>query len=436
MAFSQLPSQPGVYWWLGKNKDVLYVGKAKNLKNRVNSYRVKKDLVPRIREMTETARYLQWRVLPSEVEALLVEAELIRTYQPPFNVLLKDDKSPLYVVITREKWPRVLKMRKRDLEKKKITGRVFGPFPSAYKVSEVLKLVRPIFPWCNAPRRAKMRRCLENHLELCPGVCSGAISAVDYGKIIDNLSLFLAGKKKGVETKLKRELKERVLVEDFEAAAKLRDQLSLIAEITDAKKRLKEGYFLPNLSSLRQENALIQLKAILREHFQVPREYQVHRIEGYDVSNTSGLQAVVSMVVFTDGEADKSEYRSFNIRSLETPNDFAMMAEALGRRANHVDDWRTPDLFLIDGGKGQVKAVLRVLQDTDFAAIPVIGLAKDPDRLVIPTWTSEGKLTWEVLNLGNDNLALQLLQQVRDEAHRFGKSKHTKRRDKADLGLA
>ena len=435
MAFLRLPSQPGVYWWLGKNKEVLYVGKAKNLKNRLNSYRVKADLSPRIREMTETAAYLQWRILPSEVEALLVEAELIRTYQPPFNVLLKDDKSPLYVVITKEKWPRVLKMRKRDFEKKKISGRVFGPFPSAYKVSEVLKLVRPIFPWCNAPRKEKMRRCLENHLQLCPGVCTGEISVSDYGKIIDNLSLFLAGKKKSVETKLRQELKTAVLSENFEQAAKIRDQLTLIAEITASSKRLKEEYFLPNLSSLRQENALIQLKTILRDYFNLPREYQVQRIEGYDVSNTSGLQAVVSMVVFTDGEADKSEYKSFNIKTLATPNDFAMLAEALSRRANHLDDWRQPSLFLIDGGKGQVKAVWQVLQATALAHIPVIGIAKDPDRLVIPQVTAEKKLTWQVLNLGNDNLGLQLLQQVRDEAHRFGKSKHTQRRDQALLKI-
>ncbi|MDO5561931.1 MAG: GIY-YIG nuclease family protein, partial [bacterium] len=252
MAFSRLPSQAGVYWWLDAKKKVLYVGKAKNLKNRVSSYQATAELSPRIREMVTQAKYLQWRILPSEIEALLVEAELIRLYQPPFNVLLKDDKSPLYIVITKETWPRVLKMRKRDLSKfqlkpgGKMEGRIFGPFISAYKVTEVLKLVRPIFPWCNAPRKHKMRRCLENHLQLCPGVCTGSISQEDYQVIIDNLSLFLAGKTQVVQRRLKMQLRAAVQAEAFEKAAVLRDQLQLIAQITASGKHLKDEYFLPN----------------------------------------------------------------------------------------------------------------------------------------------------------------------------------------------
>lgn len=436
MAFSQLPSQAGVYWWLDENKKVLYVGKAKNLKNRVTSYRQKKELSPRILQMVTRARYLQWRILPSELEALLVEADLIRTYQPPYNVLLKDDKSPLYIVITNERFPRVLKMRRRDVEKKTAlttgSARVFGPFTSAYKVNEVLKLVRPIFPWCNAPRRKTMRRCLENHLGLCAGVCTGEVTVDAYRQIMQNLSLFLAGKKQAVEKQLQKELRAKVMTEEFEEAAKIRDKLNLIAEITDTSKRLKDEFFLPNLSAWKQENAQGQLRTILRDELSLPREYEFSRIEGYDVSNTSGQLAVVSMVVFTGGEADKAEYRSFNIRSLETPNDFMMLQEALCRRAKHLE-WSLPDLLLIDGGKGQVRKVWEGLRGTALAERPIIGLAKDPDRIVIPRVGEKAGapalVDWKIVRLSDDAPALQLLQQVRDEAHRFGKSKHVKRRE-------
>jgi len=385
--------------------------------------------------MTAHAKYIQWKILRSELEALLVEAELINRYQPQYNVLLKDDKSPLYLVITAEQYPRVLRLRKRDLLKRHVKGKTFGPFPSSFKVTEVLKLVRPIFPWCNAPRRAHMRRCLENHLGLCPGVCTGTISPADYGAIMSKLALFLSGKTKDVTDKLKDEMQAHVDKLEFEAAAVIRDQLKLIAEITSETHHLRQDYFLPNLSQKRSHDGLAELRQILSNYQNIPREYVLGRIEGYDVSNTSGRQAVVSMVVATDGEMDHGQYRSFNIRSLDTPNDFAMMAEALGRRAAHEGDWPTPQLLLIDGGKGQVRSVLTRLQSTAWANMPVIGIAKDPDRLVIPQVTDYTggrlKIDWTILNLGDDDPALQLSQRIRDEAHRFGKSHHVRRRDKA-----
>ncbi len=388
--------------------------------------------------MTAHAKYIQWKILRSELEALLVEAELINRYQPQYNVLLKDDKSPLYLVITAEQYPRVLRLRKRDLLKRHVKGKTFGPFPSSFKVTEVLKLVRPIFPWCNAPRRAHMRRCLENHLGLCPGVCTGTISPADYGAIMSKLALFLSGKTKDVTDKLKDEMQAHVDKLEFEAAAVIRDQLKLIAEITSETHHLRQDYFLPNLSQKRSHDGLAELRQILSNYQNIPREYVLGRIEGYDVSNTSGRQAVVSMVVATDGEMDHGQYRSFNIRSLDTPNDFAMMAEALGRRATHEGDWPTPQLLLIDGGKGQVRSVLTRLQSTAWANMPVIGIAKDPDRLVIPQVTDYTggrlKIDWTILNLGDDDPALQLSQRIRDEAHRFGKSHHVRRRDKATWG--
>ena len=389
--------------------------------------------------MTTKAHFLQWKILRSELEALLIEADLIHRYQPPYNVLLKDDKSPLYLVITAETWPRVLRVRKRDLMKNHLKGKIFGPFPSSYKVTEVLKLVRPIFPWCNAPRKKTMRRCFDNHLGLCPGVCTGEINQDDYAQIMGQLALFLSGKTKTVVDKLKDEIEICKNNLEYEKAAVIRDKIKLIAEVTSETTRLRQDYFLPNLAEQKSQNALAELRTILSDHLNLPREYQLERIEGYDVSNTSGKQAVVSMVVFTNGQADNSQYRSFNIRSLDTPNDFAMMAEALGRRSRHHEDWPSPSLLLIDGGKGQVRAVLEKFHGGVWENLPIIGLAKDPDRIVIPhIKDSQGlrlKIDWEILTLPSDDLALQLLQQVRDEAHRFGKSHHVKRREKWSLQL-
>lgn len=420
------------------------MGKAKNLKNRVLSYRRRSELVPRIRTMVDRARYLAWRELGSELEAILVEAELIHAYQPPFNVLLKDDKSPLYIALTAADFPQVLRVRQRDLQKKQFAGaRAFGPFASANQTNELLKIVRPIFPWCNQAdkhqsatnlAKEKSRPCFYYHLGLCPGACAGEISRADYHKTIDQLALFLQGKIGAVKQLLNRQMKAAAAAENFEAAARLRDQLALIATVTAASHQLKPDYSLPGLTMERATNSLVVLRQLLADSFKLPRQYQFERIEGYDVSNTSGQEAVVSMVVFTAGASDKSEYRSFNIRSLQTPNDPAMLAEALGRRITH-DEWRRSSLLLIDGGKGQLRRVLEVLRGSSWQQVPIVGLAKNPDRIMIPQVTNWQplKITWQILRLPDDNLGLQLLQQVRDEAHRFGKSHHTKRRDRATL---
>jgi excinuclease ABC subunit C len=283
-----------------------------------------------------------------------------------------------------------------------------------------------------------MRRCFENHLGLCAGVCTGAIDATAYQQLMRQLALFLSGKTAILTRQLTLNMRQAVKTEAFEQAARLRDQLQLIQEITSDTVKLKQDFFLPNLTAQRNQTALLQLRQLLSQYLNLPRGYPLQRLEGYDVSNTSGQQAVVSMVVFTAGDADTSQYRSFNIRSVVGPNDFAMLAEALHRRSRH-QEWTTPQLIMIDGGKGQVRAVISALQTTTWAQIPIIGLAKAPDRLVIPVVTpataasssSRLNITWHVVRLSDDDLALQLLQRVRDEAHRFGKSRHLKRRQKA-----
>lgn len=383
--------------------------------------------------MTKTAVYLNYQVLPSEIEALLVEAQLIKIYQPPYNTLLKDDKSPLYILLTKEEFPRVLAVRKRNLLLKKYRGEFFGPFPSAYQVKQLLKLLRPIMPWCNAKRQKKMRRCFEHHLGLCPGVCTGEISCRDYQKNLMHLSDFLQGKTALVLKKLTIAMKAESERENYEQAATYRDQIKMIKQLTSDGCHLKNDLYLPNLNQEKNYQAQVLLREYLSTYFSLPSTYMFERIEGYDVSNTMGKQAVVSQVVFTGGVPDNQQYRLYNIRGLDTPNDFAMLKQAIQRRLQH-HEWQLPNLFLIDGGKGQVRSALIALRENCIDDIPIIGLAKDPDRIIIPyNIVSTGRkmqIDWQILKLENDNPALQLLQQVRDEAHRFGKKAHTKRRQK------
>lgn len=409
--------------------------------------------------MVITAAKLQHNVLSSELEALLTEAELIRTYQPPFNILLKDDKSPLYIHITAEDFPKVLPLRKKELNMMRVTGTVLGPFPSSTKVREVLTIARHIFPWCNHPSLASgsrqrqlaktktntdintktttLKPCFYYHLQLCPGACVGRISKEEYKENIDNLILFLKGKKKTVTKELESQMKEAVLKENFERAAVLRDRLSLIAEVTSTRYLLKPETVLPSLLNS-SEDAVMHLGALLNQYLLLPLTYPISRIEGYDVSNTSGTLASVAMVTFINAQSDSSEYRLFNIRSLQTPNDFHMMKEAIARRQNH-SEWGIPDVILIDGGKGQLRAALSVW---GWEA-PVISIAKDPDRLIIPKlnwpeiikhqpreYTFLKNIDYAVIHLPEGHPTLQLIQQIRDESHRFSKKQHTRRREK------
>jgi len=379
--------------------------------------------------MTATAVRLKFQILTSELEALLTEAELIRLYQPNFNILLKDDKSSLYVWITLEKFPRVLTLRKKEIISHRPKGTVLGPFPSSYKLNEVLKLIRPIFPWCNqvkTERRqpdAEPHPCFYYHLDLCPGVCVNEISPTDYQTNIHNLQLFLRGKKKTVVAAMKRQLKAEVRSQRYEQASRLRDKIQLIEEVTSQKFKLSPEATLPKLTSI-SENKIKHLQKILSDYLKLPKVYPLHRIEAYDVSNIQGTNPAVAMVTFIDGQPDTAEYRLFNIKTLHTPNDVAMLKEALTRRQNHPE-WGKPDLVVIDGGKGQLKNSLAVWQWHS----PVISIAKNPDRLVLPILpVIKNKPAYHLLKLPTDNPALNLIQQLRDEAHRFSKKQHSRRR--------
>jgi excinuclease UvrABC nuclease subunit len=406
---------------MGERGEVLYVGKAKVLRNRVLSYTRITQLLPRTKKMVHLAKELKFQVLESELEALFTEAELIRTYQPEFNVLLKDDKSPLYIVITAEEFPRVLTVRRKELPVMAKKGQVIGPFQSAWRTKEVLKIVRPIFPWCNAPRPFN-RPCFYSYLDLCPGVCQGHGSAVEYKATIANLVLFLRGKKKEVVRNLEAEMNEAKEQLHFERAAVLRDTISHINHVTSTTKVLKPDLQLPQLQVNLAEDRVIQLRKVIADALFLPKNISLHQIEVYDVSNISGTSAAVALVAAIDGEVRPDHYKLFNIRSVEGSNDYAMHQEALERRQNHPE-WGMPNLIVIDGGKGQLSAALKVWH----WSCPVVGLAKNPDRLVLVKPGTGGKREYTEIKLTPHNRGHQLLQMLRDEAHRFSKKQHHKR---------
>lgn len=377
--------------------------------------------------MTELAKRIEFQTLNSEIEALLIEAELIKAHQPYFNSRLKDDKSNIYVLISKEEFPRVLKVRKTDLNKKIYQNRlaVFGPFASSYRLNEVLKLIRPIFRWCNQPQKNKA--CLYSHIDLCSGSCCQRISAEDYQQDIQDLILFLKGKKKDLLKKLNNHMREAAEAEEFEKAQLSKNKIELIEEITSKTYELKPDIILPNFAQEETEEALTHLRHLLHQEGIVLRDQKFKRIEGYDVSNTMGKQATVSMVVLINGETNNSQYKFFKIRSLNTPNDYKMLQEALARRQKHPE-WGIPDLIMMDGGKGQVRAAAKVWQ----MQAPIIGLVKNPDRLVITT-TNENKksgIETKIIPLQNNHPTLKMLQRLRDEAHRFAKKQHSRLREK------
>ncbi len=419
-----IPQQAGIYWFLNRQGRVIYVGKAKNLKARLSSYRYITSRDSKTKQMLQQAEKIKFKTTDSELEALLIEAELIKLYQPRYNLRLTDDKSPLYIYITSSPIPHVKVGRKEHLNKFNIKkSNQFGPYPSGLKAKQVLKFIRKIFPFCSATETQikQKKACFYSHLSLCPGICTGQISKTDYLKNIANLKAFLKGKKKHILRSLKQELKVASTKNQFELALLLRDKIQLIENLTNSPK--KPELNLPTLEQDESGNKLKHLTRILRLHTSLPKNYQLNRIEAYDVSNLEGLKPTASMVVFTNAKPQTSEYRMFSIKTLKTPNDPGMLKEALNRRAKH-HDWPTPNLILIDGGITQLKAALSAVTWN----IPVVSIAKNPDRLILPPTGFNSAGQFIKLTLEPSWPATKLLQHLRDESHRFAKNYHLKLR--------
>lgn len=552
-----LPGKPGCYLMKDANGKIIYVGKAINLRNRVRSYfHDSADHAYKTRQMVSHIRDIETIIVGSELEALILEMNLIKEHRPFYNVRLKDDKRYPYIKVQwDEDFPRLIVTREMVND----GSRYFGPYTSVWAVHQTLDVLRKIFPYRTCARfitGKDPRPCLYYELKLCMGVCIGAADEAVYREMIDDLCRFLEGKTDPVVARLTREMSDASEALNYEKAATIRDQLQAIERVVERQKIISDNQidsdvialarqdgeacvqiffirsgkligreyfilegteeekepaileefikqfysqaaFIPkqvmlpaeieeariikewlntkrggdkvsllvpkrgtskDLVKMAAENAAETLQALQtrwaadkdRQH-QALSEIQIalglaeppNRIECYDISNTQGSSSVGSMVVFEQGVANKKNYRRFNIRNVEEPDDFASMEEVLRRRFNHYKTAQEekdqpgktldmgfgilPDLLIVDGGKGQLSRAVKVIEEQGLTGrFTVAGLAEQEEELFLPGRPDS-------VRLEDRSQGLYLIQRIRDEAHRFAITAHRKRRGKIGL---
>ncbi len=456
-----LPVSPGVYIFRDNAGEILYVGKATSLKDRVGSYFVGDNTNTRIDANDANMRMgsrpiemfisqvadIEVRKTETVLEAYILEQTLIKKWQPKFNALGKDDKSFSYIVVTKEEFPRFIILRKTDIAQMlkskfpisnqvknpndKISkkypafakatawqskipntkyqipyAKLYGPFISKKNLEIALKILRKIFPYHSKAQKTE-KGCLDFQIGLCPGPYAGAISKEDYAKNIRGIRMILEGKKKNLLGRLKKEMNALSEKQEFERAAIVRNQIFALQHIQDV--------------------ALISDRDAPLGRLYVG-DVRSFRIEGYDISNISGKYSVGSMVVFDNTgvetqnfasiQPNKSQYRKFRIKTIEGVNDTASMAEIIGRRFGN--NWPKPDLIILDGGRGHLTAVRRVLKNFQLE-IPLLAVAKGPTRKKLDRYTF-GSVP---------EISDAILEQIREEAHRFAITYHKKLRRKS-----
>ena len=425
----ELPKEPGVYFHKNKSGEIIYVGKAANLRSRVRQYfqqsRVrdpKTDAL--VAEITDT----DWMVVDSELEALFLEAEMVRRYMPRYNILLRDDKSMVYIRIDYDSEFPTVSTTRRPLDD---GARYFGPYLSALSVRQALKLLRRVFPFSTRRMPGQKRATLHYHLGLDPGLEEGKTSLTEYRTNLRRLMAIIEGKRSVIEKDLERDMKRLAKEQQFEAAAKLRNQLLSLQRLN------KQVIFSDKeFMDISKDHALSELVDLLG----LPA-YPA-RIEGYDISHMQGTDVVASMVVFTNGVSNKGEYRKFKTKK-DQNNDFYNMHETISRRLSERNRkaWGLPSLLLIDGGKGQLDAAIRARDEAGYQKIPCIGLAKREEQIVLhrqksgvePNRQVMQKMTGYItesedfllINLPHATNLVKLLQRIRDESHRFAVSYHS-----------
>ena len=531
-----LPQKPGVYQFKNAEGKVLYVGKAQNLRSRVRQYFQKsRSADSRLDALVPKIRDLDLIVTDSEVEALILEANLIKKLKPRYNVLLKDDKSYPYIVITDEPFPRVFVTRRIF----KDGSKYFGPYADVKTMRHALKTVRDIFMIrsCNydltdeTVSKKKYKVCLDYHIKKCEGPCEGLVTREHYRSMIDQVAKILRGKTEEVMRSLRSEMEKSSEGLRFEDAARIRDRLKAIEvynerqKVVDAKAgdrdiiaiaargddaaavifKVREGkvlgsrhFYLNNAEDKKEEEllealmeryylesddippqillpAVVESESLIRSWLAARAGFEVsmdvpkagdkakliamvrnnaqyllddlevqrlkrgetfphavgalqkdlriesppRRIECFDISNTQGTDSVASLVVFVDGKPKKSEYRKFKIKTVEGADDFASMQEVVQRRYTRILEEGTPmpDLIMVDGGKGQLSSAREILRKLGLERQPIIGLAKRLEEVYVPAQS-------DPLSIPKTSAGLKLLQQIRNEAHRFAITFH------------
>jgi excinuclease ABC subunit C len=415
----ELPKEPGVYFHKDAKGDIIYVGKAAVLRNRVRQYfQASRNRDPKTEALVAEIADLDWMVVDSELEALFLEAEMIRRYMPRYNILLRDDKALSYIRIDYDSnYPTVTTTR-RPLDD---GARYYGPYFSTLAVRQALKLLRRVFPFATKRVAGQKRATLHYHLGLDPGLEEGKTALEDYRANLRKLIAIIEGKRTSIIKELERDMKRAAKAKNFEEAARLRNQLFALQNL--------------NKQVIFSDKEFLDINLLSMSAF--PR-----RIEGYDISHMQGTDVVASMVVFTNGVSDKAQYRKFKTK-IDHNNDFYNMHETLKRRLSEKNTkaWGLPSLVLIDGGKGQLDAAIQARDEQGRTTIPFIGLAKREEQIVIHKTKSGLTLNEQTLhqlggfvsasddfllvNVPHNTNLVKLLQRIRDESHRFAVSYHS-----------
>ena len=445
-----LPEKPGIYIMMDAKGDVLYVGKAISLKKRVSSYFFRSQDNPKTRELVGRIADIKYFTTKSEIDALILECSLIKRYRPKYNIEYIDDKSYPFIKITKDEFPSITVVRIPPSSVQSLNSSdfiLFGPYPKVDSMRETLHVICRVFPVRSCSRRInsakKTKVCLDYHVGLCSGPCQHLIDREKYKALVKSIYILLKGEKIGLIKDLKKRMVRASKALHFEDAAKIRNQISGLMQLIDVS---QSHSFLPGIRqpglNARRSGALQELKEKLKLD-SVPQF-----VEGFDISNISGSFATGSVVVFKDGIPYKNGYRHFGIKTVKGANDVGMLAEIAERRYKFnksrqstvhgqektVDrgPWTVdkntqtelPDLILVDGGVAQLKAVAAVIKGLNLK-VPVISLAKKYEEIYTIDGSQIKKVYMPLVSAG-----LQLLQHVRDEAHRFAIQYHKLLRDK------
>jgi excinuclease ABC subunit C len=389
----QLPDTPGVYIFKDAQGKKLYIGKATSLKSRVKSY-FSKDLIDtrgeRVVTMVEKSKMLDWHTTDSVLEALMLEAQLIKKFQPPYNVRERDNKSYNYVVITKEEFPRVLIARGRELFSSSSpfpSGTIFGPYPEGRNLKIALGIIRKIFPYRDTCTPTSGKPCFNAQIGLCPGVCAGMMGAQEYKQQVRHISQFLSAKKKDILRDLRKEQKMCSAAEDFEKAARIQKTIFALEHIRDV--------------------------ALIKEDAVRMSDGGSFRIEAYDISHTAGSEVVGVITTVVNGVIAKEGYRKF-ILKVQKNDDIGQLREIVTRRLKH-SEWPLPDIFVADGGEPQRAALAALLPEQ--LRDRVVSVLKDNHHKPKDI-------------LGNSEYALthkKAILLANAEAHRFAIEFHRKR---------
>lgn len=398
----KMPDKPGVYFFLGKRKEILYIGKATSLRNRIRSYftnDIKEKRSELIEQMVEEAKSVEWTVTDSVLEALILETNLIRTHKPRYNTRSKDDKSYNHLIITKEEYPRVLVVRGKDLTEqyvKKDLKYVFGPFPNGTLFKDALKIIRKLFQFYDTKHpvgkaESKMARGkIDFNRQI--GLYPKEQSKKEYDRTIRHIKLFFEGKKGQIVKELEKDMKAAAKKEKFEEAEKIKKKIYALTHIQDV--------------------------ALIKRDVITYRDEKRVRIEAYDVAHLAGSDMVGVMTVVENGEPNKGEYRKFKIGSVEKSNDTGALREVLERRLSH-DEWPLPQLIIADGSTAQKNVIERALKKHELT-IPVVAVIKDerhrPKRLLGAR---------KLIETHQNEILL-----ANAEAHRFAIAYHRERRRK------